>query len=320
MNKWSAFFNFAIRVMLIFAFGAFLWASLHHIAFFFAAFEPAGTDLAGSYALAIALDGTALLLTIYMMFFSGNMPRHSWAIVWGFIIGLTGLSWLINFEYATHFQSAGLTTNPFLQMLNPFIASSFALLNLVYSVISENLSFKVKSAEELGRIADEMEAKLSVEQRINALKSAQRKAAISSWIDTAKSALSEMKAPTISDEAPAEQEDISPEDEVKRDTDCEPVVTPNESESAPELEAATRVAPSSNDVSEQASQARRGKYYMTYEEASAYTGYAVIYLKSQVTSGKIETAPDGKKLKVSTLKIKGQTSAKLPALQLVREA
>ena len=46
------------------------------------------------------------------------------------------------------------------------------------------------------------------------------------------------------------------------------------------------------------------KYFMTFEEASVYTGYAVSTLVRQLRVGEIEANRHGDKLKVSTLKVK----------------
>ena len=68
--NWTKFFSVAIRIVFLFAFASFLCASIHHIAAFFHNFEPDGSDYLGSYALAISVDATALVLTLGVMFFN----------------------------------------------------------------------------------------------------------------------------------------------------------------------------------------------------------------------------------------------------------
>jgi hypothetical protein len=93
-------FRAGLRVVFLFAYGAFLWASIHHVATFFDNFEPDGNDWTGSYTLAISIDATALVLTLGVMFFRKSMPGLALGVVWFFIIALTAFSWLVNWEYA----------------------------------------------------------------------------------------------------------------------------------------------------------------------------------------------------------------------------
>lgn len=144
-------FSTLIRIVFIMAFGAFLWASIHHVATYFHSFEANSSDWGSSYALAISIDGTALVLTIGMMFFGKTMPWHAKFIVWAFIIGLTGFSWVVNWEYAKAYQSTALTSHlsPIWQTINPILGSSFAFLNLAYSIVSEFFGTKQKTVEQL---------------------------------------------------------------------------------------------------------------------------------------------------------------------------
>lgn len=56
------------------------------------------------------------------------------------------------------------------------------------------------------------------------------------------------------------------------------------------------------------------RHVMTFEEASEYTGYTVQYLKGLVSRGEIQQSKAGKLL-VSTLKIKGGATGKIPAIR-----
>ena len=161
------FFRVAIRVVFLVAYGAFLWASLHHISYFFASFEPGGSDGFGSYALAISIDVTALVMTIGVMFFRKSMSWFSFAIVWAFIIGLTAFSWTVNWEYAVQFQNTDLSRATQFQMVNPILASSFAFLNLVYSLVGEFFDTKQETAADLDK---EIERLTSVKARRETLK------------------------------------------------------------------------------------------------------------------------------------------------------
>jgi len=149
MTGSEKFFRGAIRVVFLGAYGAFLWASLHHIAFFFHSFEPDQTDWTGSYWLAISIDVTALVMTTGVMFFRKGMGNWSFAIVWFFILGLTSFSWVVNWEYAVQFQNGNLSRATDFQWINPILASSFAFLNLVYSIVGEFFNAKPQTADDL---------------------------------------------------------------------------------------------------------------------------------------------------------------------------
>src|SRR5712692_4660813 len=100
-----------LRGFFWFAFAAFLSASIPHVAFFFRAYEPQGDgqDMLWwgvSFAIAVSIDITIFLLSVTV---AGLHRRGSAGrlivSVWLFILGLTALSWLINWEYAQEFAS-----------------------------------------------------------------------------------------------------------------------------------------------------------------------------------------------------------------------
>lgn len=171
----EAIFRGVIRFVFLFAYGAFLWASIHHVATFFHNFEPGGNDWTGSYTLAISIDATALVLTIGVMFFRKSMPGLALGVVWFFIVALTAFSWLVNWEYAMRYQSNDLTTDHMLKLLNPILASSFAFLNLAYSVVAEFFNTKKQTAEDLAQEADQLEALATEQNRLEAAKARVKK-------------------------------------------------------------------------------------------------------------------------------------------------
>ena len=171
----EAIFRAGMRVVFLFAYGAFLWASIRHVATFFHNFEPGGNDWTGSYTLAISIDATALVLTIGVMFFRRSMPGLALGVVWFFIVALTAFSWLVNWEYAMRYQSNDLTTDPLLKLLNPILASSFAFLNLAYSVVAEFFNTKKQAAEDLAQEADRLEALATEQNRLEAAKARMKK-------------------------------------------------------------------------------------------------------------------------------------------------
>src|SRR5215472_9413485 len=110
MSRSENIFRFFVRLIFLFAYGAFLWASVHHIAYFYHNFEGTA-DWTGPYALAISIDVTSLVLAAGLMFFSRNMRWHTIGAIGFFILFLTAFSWLVNWEYAARFQSSTLTDN-----------------------------------------------------------------------------------------------------------------------------------------------------------------------------------------------------------------
>lgn len=165
-------FSIVIKLVFLLAFAAFLSASINHIASFFHQFEPSDSGMAGSYALAFAIDGTSLMLTIGMMFFAEEMPVYAKVFVWIFILLLTGFSWLVNWEYAVVNQSSSWTNNlnPEWQMINPILASSFAFLNLAYSVVSEFFGAKQKTMEQLRTELAALQGRSDLEKQIREAK------------------------------------------------------------------------------------------------------------------------------------------------------
>ncbi len=174
MTKETIFRGF-IRGIFLFAYGAFLWASIHHVATFFHNFESDAAGWSGSYILAISIDVTALVLTVGVMFFRKSMPWGALIVVWFFIAALTAFSWLVNWEYAMRYQSTDLTADPTLRMLNPILASAFAFLNLAYSVVAEFFNTKKQMAEELAQEADRLEALATQQSRLDAAKARMKK-------------------------------------------------------------------------------------------------------------------------------------------------
>lgn len=170
----SRFFSGMLQVTLWLAFGAFLLASLPHVAYFFATFEPENNGTVSdywwfvAYALALAIDVTSFLLSLNV---AVKMRRATsglyglqkcgaalivFATHWPFILLLVGFSWLVNFEHAKEFQSSMLSLaesttisifgwSATLQNINPVIASAFPVLAVAYTGMSDRISSERKS-------------------------------------------------------------------------------------------------------------------------------------------------------------------------------
>ena len=133
------------------AFAVFLAASIPHVAYFFASFEPSqGPEgvwwWAVSYAIAISIDVTVYLLswTAFQRYRRYRTPKAVWQH-WLLIVMCTVFSWAVNWAYAKQFHSltmlsAAESTAPWLTSVFPFMASAFPLLGIVYTMMAETVT------------------------------------------------------------------------------------------------------------------------------------------------------------------------------------
>jgi hypothetical protein len=133
------------------AFAVFLAASIPHVAYFFASFEPSqGPEgvwwWAVSYAIAISIDVTVYLLswTAFQRYRRYRTAKAVWQH-WLLIVMCTVFSWAVNWAYAKQFHSttmlsAAESTAPWLTSIFPFMASAFPLLGIVYTMMAETIS------------------------------------------------------------------------------------------------------------------------------------------------------------------------------------
>jgi hypothetical protein len=142
------------------AFAVFLAASIPHVAYFFASFEPSqGPEgvwwWAVSYAIAISIDVTVYLLswTAFQRYRRYKTPKAVWQH-WLLIVMCTVFSWAVNWAYAKQFHSTTMlssaeTVAPWLINVFPFMASAFPLLGIVYTMMAETIT--ETAAEEKGK-------------------------------------------------------------------------------------------------------------------------------------------------------------------------
>lgn len=158
------------------AFAVFLAASIPHVAYFFASFEPSG-GTAGvwwwvvSYAIAISIDVTVYLLswTAFQRYRRYRTPRAVWQH-WLLIVMCTVFSWAVNWAYAKQFHSttmlsAAESAAPWLTGVFPFMASAFPLLGIVYTMMAETIS--ETSAEEKQEKAQQLSALTELARQTN---------------------------------------------------------------------------------------------------------------------------------------------------------
>lgn len=238
-TKMASFMRGFMKAVFIGCYAAFLSASIRHVAVYFNNFEQ-GQDWFGSFLLAGAFDVTALVTTIGVMFFRKSMPRPIQAIVWLFILAIAGYSFVINWEYAAHYQSVALTMQPTgatmpvydaqgqlhyvpvmqqnmtLLFLNPLLASGFTIFALIYSIIAEFFGTKPPSVQELEARKTYLEQTKTLLESIAELE--QKPQAKTSLIQRAKAAAMEVK------EAAKEV--------LQNDDDSQPIASPNAQEHA----------------------------------------------------------------------------------------
>lgn len=198
MDK-AKFIGGMVKTVFILCYVAFMVASIRHVATFFNNFEPNNDNLLGSYFLAGAFDITALVTTIGVMFFRKSMPAWVFWVVWMFIAAIAIYSYIINLEYASHYQDTtlllqptGATTpildshgnvhyvavmqiNRTLQYVNPFLASGFTIFSLIYSVIAEFFGTKPPTAEELLARKQYLEETSGIQEEIQKLEAKGKK-------------------------------------------------------------------------------------------------------------------------------------------------
>src|SRR5258707_656592 len=133
------------------SFAVFLAASIPHVAYFFASFEPSqGAESvwwwAVSYAIAISIDVTIYLLswTAFQRYRRYRTPKAVWQH-WLLIVMCTVFSWIVNWAYAKQFHSTTMlssaeTVAPWLVNIFPFMASAFPLLGIVYTMMAETIT------------------------------------------------------------------------------------------------------------------------------------------------------------------------------------
>lgn len=133
------------------AFAVFLAASIPHVAYFFASFEPSQGPQgvwwwAVSYAIAISIDVTVYLLswTAFQRYRKYRTAKAVWQH-WLLIVMCTVFSWAVNWAYAKQFHSVTMLSSaesaaPWLTGVFPFMASAFPLLGIVYTMMAETIT------------------------------------------------------------------------------------------------------------------------------------------------------------------------------------
>jgi hypothetical protein len=158
------------------AFAVFLAASIPHVAYFFASFEPSQGPMAVwwwtvSYAIAISIDVTIYLLswTAFQRYRRYRTPKAVWQH-WLLIVMCTVFSWVVNWAYAKQFHSmtmlsAAESAAPWLRSVFPFMASAFPLLGIVYTMMAETIS--ETSAEEKQEKTQQLSALTELARQTN---------------------------------------------------------------------------------------------------------------------------------------------------------
>jgi hypothetical protein len=157
------------------AFAVFLAASIPHVAYFFHSFEPDNPwSWAVSYSIAISIDVTIYLLS--WTAFQRFRRYRSWRAVWQhwlLILLCTLFSWAMNWAYSKQFHSPTALSiaeqyAPWLSNIFPFLASSFPLLGIVYTMMAETITdadqqeHMEKLQRQLATVAEVNRSRLSI--------------------------------------------------------------------------------------------------------------------------------------------------------------
>lgn len=197
------------------AFAVFLAASIPHVAYFFASFEPSqgpeGVWWWGvSYAIAISIDVTVYLLswTAFQRYRRYRTPKAVWQH-WLLIVMCTIFSWAVNWAYAKQFHSTTMLSSaesvaPWLVNVFPFMASAFPLLGIVYTMMAETIT-EIES-EEKGNTTTQLTALAELAKQTNLPLGTLRRALASGtsrFSSTALLSLGNRNSVTTTSEAPA---------------------------------------------------------------------------------------------------------------------
>lgn len=293
-----------------FAFGAFLAASIPHVAYFFRAYEPLEPAKdwlwwTVSFGIAISIDVTIFLLSMTVA--SLHRQKSSRGLicsVWIFIIGLALLSWYINYKYAQHFMDTHMISATSIVIplwdkkiadINPAIASMFQALAIAYTWIADKIAAdeKPKTVEELQKEADELESRAQHQARIDKLRREQSSRKwqgifgdMQEWKEGISTVISGSKTDDSSvHTAPINQPDIADTQSDSEGMDTvSPSCTHNHNES---------IEQSQTGVLEHAKSASNGstsRVYVPIEEAVELLQYDLSYVKTLRTKGVLRTS------------------------------
>lgn len=172
------------------AYGIFLLSSVPHLAHWFRHMDGTQAGIADwwywvlAYGKAIAIDGADVLLTLAFLRLSQEEKNAGvfvkLSLIFLFILGFTGFSWYLNWQYEIQFMSIEYNSvdllNNFLGgnvgTTNPVVGSAFNLFGLVFTLIADTLLKKTKviTAQELQVQLEDLEAKQKVQKQLSARK------------------------------------------------------------------------------------------------------------------------------------------------------
>jgi hypothetical protein len=304
------------------AFGAFLAMSVPHVAWVFRFYEPKndGYDLAWwviSYGVAISID----LLICWLSYTRSDQEQKKGdsAITWTFIFLLALLSWYCNWLFSEVMSRVDVwsLSLPFrwtIGTLTPVMVSAIPMFVIAYTYMSRRIlgaKSAVKSAAELEQDLAELKKKSHLELQIAALKNKQKSSWIRGKFQMVSDAFSGQNQAQIEDDSEQDLTQISPEIKDEITVISGSNLPQNHVKILPKLGA---IPPPISDAPLPLQAGRLSQYLMTFEEASAYTGYAISTLKKQLNTGEISANKTGDKLKVSTLRIRTGMTGKMPAV------
>ncbi len=306
------------------AFGAFLAMSVPHVAWVFRFYEPKNDRYdwawwAISYGVAISID----LLICWLSYTRSDQEQKKAdsAITWTFIFLLALLSWYCNWIFSEVMSNINVWSIPLafgwtIGNFTPVLVSAIPMFVIAYTYMSRRVLSKKsepKSAAELAKDLAELQAKSSLESQIILLKNQQKSSWIRGKIQMISDAISGQNQSQIEEDSqldlPEIQEEIAEDFPVNLEQKKQEIRAAIEQTREVYREEFTKLGmlPASPKPTQ---------YFMTFEEASEYTGYAISTLKKQLNAGEISANKTGDKLKVSTLRIRTGMTGKMPAIQV----
>lgn len=293
-----------------FSFGAFLAASIPHVAYFFRAYEPLEPTKDWlwwivSFGIAVSIDVTIFLLSMTVA--SLHRQKKGGGLicsVWVFIVGLALLSWYINYKYAQHFMDTHMVSATSIVIplwgkkiadINPIIASMFQALAIAYTWISDKIAAdeKPKTIEELQKEADELERRTQYQARIDRLRreqSSRKRQGILGDMKEWKEGISTVISGSKTDDSSVHTASLDQPYAADTHSDSEGMDKVSSNDTQRNNEGMEQSQTGVSEHSKSTSNASTSRVYVPIEEAVELLQYDLSYVKTLRTKGVLKTS------------------------------
>jgi hypothetical protein len=274
---------------------------------------------------AIAIDGADVLLTLAFLRLVTQM-KSGWdgarlCIIVLCIVGFTGYSWYINWQYDVQFA-----TNAFakadaltlwgtsIRVTNPLVGSAFQLFALVFTLISDVILKKTeaKTAAELEAEANEFEGIAQAKQRIAKIKQENHMNTTTAFINRFKKGALEVKSAVkevIQSEPPQSNEEASTQDdEIVRSSDnTQSIRDENDVQKSDQSESSQRSKDGETTAQRSAWNGLTGRSTVTLEKAAELLHVSITTIVTLRNKGTLKTAAKNSNL-ITVASLKAYTS------------